>query len=202
MEEISLENGRGLILVAHPDDETIWVGGVLLRFKNVLWTVFSLCRRDDPDRRPKFLRVMDFYGVQALISDLDDEDRLSPEESIAGIKERICCELPVTDFDYIFTHGLEGEYGHPRHKETALAVKKMLAENELVGHHVFSFAYKLDLEKNFCLPYLSADFCLELSEEEFRIKQKIITALYGFNKKSFECQSCAKIETFNRLFLK
>jgi len=82
MEAINLRNGRALIVVAHPDDETIWAGGVLLRHKNISWTIFSLCRKDDEDRMPKFFLAAKFYKACGIISDLDDEGNITPQESI------------------------------------------------------------------------------------------------------------------------
>ena len=197
MEAINLRNGRALIVVAHPDDETIWAGGVLLRHKNISWTIFSLCRKDDEDRMPKFLLAAKFYRARGIISDLDDEGNLKIQESVSGIKKRIRHELAEKKFDYIFTHGPEGESNHPRHKEVSLAVKEMLRKNELAASQVFYFAYKLDKKKGVCLPSASPDFYLKLSSEEFKTKRHIITGLYGFSKLSFENRSCSIIETFN-----
>lgn len=201
MEAIDLKNGRALIVVAHPDDETIWAGGVLLRYKNISWTIFSLCRKDDKDRMPKFLLATKFYKVCGIISDLDDEGNLSAQKSISGIKKRIRNELAEKKFDYIFTHAPEGEYNHPRHKETSLAVKEMLRKNELAASQVFCFAYKLDKKKEICVPSALADFYLKLSAKEFKTKRDIMRNLYGFDKMSFENRSCAKIETFTKLIL-
>ena len=46
-----------LIIVAHPDDETLWAGGTILSHPE--WSVFviSLCRASDTDRAPKFNRA-------------------------------------------------------------------------------------------------------------------------------------------------
>ena len=51
------KNANALIIVAHPDDETIWSGSVILRYPKINLTIFSLCRRHDKDRYPKFLKV-------------------------------------------------------------------------------------------------------------------------------------------------
>ena len=38
---------EALVIVAHPDDETIWMGGTILKNKNWKWTILSLCRASD-----------------------------------------------------------------------------------------------------------------------------------------------------------
>jgi len=51
-----------LVIVAHPDDETIWMGGILLKHRDD-WktTIISLCRKNDKDRAAKFKKVYKFY---------------------------------------------------------------------------------------------------------------------------------------------
>ena len=81
---------NALVIVAHPDDETIWMGGTILKNKNWKWTILSLCRKNDADREPKFMEVCSFYGAEGIISDLDDE-KLKPlqvNEVIKKIKQK------------------------------------------------------------------------------------------------------------------
>lgn len=46
------------VIVAHPDDETLWAGGTILMHPETQWTILTLCRRSDPDRSPKFDKAM------------------------------------------------------------------------------------------------------------------------------------------------
>ena len=57
---------KASIVVAHPDDETIWMGGTILKNKYWDWTIISLCRKNDPDRMPKFKKVCAYYGAKAI----------------------------------------------------------------------------------------------------------------------------------------
>lgn len=195
MKNLDLQNGKALIVVAHPDDETIWMGGTILRYPNISWTIFALCRANDSERCQKFLRVIKFYNARGIISDLEDEGVLTLKESLPEIKKRIKKELKERVFDYVFTHGPEGEYGHLKHKGIHCIVKRLVQEKELVTDNLFFFAYKKD-KKGIGISSLKAGFYLKLSEKEFKIKRNIIKNLYGFSKFSFENRSCGKIETF------
>ena len=67
---------KAAIIVAHPDDESIWSGGLILQKPDWEWTVLSLCRADDPDRSRKFESVSGLLGFDAFISDVDDSNPL------------------------------------------------------------------------------------------------------------------------------
>lgn len=190
-----------LAIVAHPDDETIWMGGVILKNKDWNWIIFSLCRAEDSDRAPRFKKVCEFYGAKAIISNLEDEELapLKVEFIIKKIKEN----LKEKEFDYIFTHGENGEYGHLRHKEIHNAVRKMIQVRELKCKGVYYFSYvpgRIDAPHNpelkIPVPDESANNIINLTEKEFEKKLKLITDYYGFKHPIFETLSCNKKEAF------
>ncbi len=191
---------KALVVVAHPDDETIWMGGKILHEKDWDWTVVSLCRKDDADRKPKFFKVCEELNARAFISDLDDEN---VERWLPNIDEIVKRIEPITHdkcFDYVFTHGKNGEYGHKRHIEVNRAVKIMFEQGLINCKSIFEFAYTSVGEPFSCVPNKKSEEIFSLSIEEVEKKKYLINKVYGFDKKSFEFISCSDKETFNRVF--
>jgi len=185
-----------LVIVAHPDDETIWTGGMLLANRSG-WktTIISLCRKKDKDRAPRFKKACKIYSAKCFMLNLDDSEKgyykkIKTDDIIKRIKKFIDGK-----YDYVFTHGKNGEYGHIRHKEIHKAVAEMLKNEELRCKKIFFFAY---LRKGkFCGADKNADKFIKLSNLIFKRKKCLIQEIYGFKKNSFEERCCKNIEAFN-----
>jgi len=194
---------KSLVIVAHPDDETIWMGGTILQNQNWQWTIFSLCKADDSDRAPKFKKVCEHLNAKPIITDLDDEsdEPLSTE----GIKKMILQNLKKTNYDFIFTHGANGEYGHIRHVGVHEAVTELVKEKKLQCKKLWYFDYVPGTETSFHdqktiipIPNPNADWTTKLTDKQHKEKLNIITDIYGYIPPIFETQSCAKEESFNQ----
>ncbi|MDP3900558.1 MAG: PIG-L family deacetylase [bacterium] len=196
MQKLNLnKNKTALIVVAHPDDETIWMGATILMHKNADWTIFSLCRAKDIDRAPKFRRVCEFFGARSIMTDLDDEDKLTIPQTLPVIKKLILEKIGNKNFDCIFTHGSNGEYGHPRHKGVHRAIVALVKKNELKTKNLYCFHYKKTSDYKLASA-ANADIIIKLTAKQLNQKKKVMTQIYGFAPDGIDTEYCTNPESF------
>lgn len=187
------------VIVAHPDDETLWAGGTMLMHPESEWTVVTLCRKSDPDRAPKFFRAIENLNVTGALGDLDDGPEQSPLPS-GDVQNAILQQLPSNRFDLIVTHGLRGEYTrHLRHEETCKAVMALWEGKRLFAKEIWTFAYEDGAGQYLPRPAKDAEIRIKLPENVWQKKLYIITEIYGFGSDSFEARATQREEAFRRL---
>ena len=131
-----------VVIAAHPDDETLWCGGVMLTYPEIDWTILILCRKSDPDRAPKFFKVAAEYGAKGVMTDLNDGPDQMPLGQ-ADIQQTILDALPKKNFDLILTHSPKGEYTkHLRHEEISEAVFSLWNDGKLKSKQLLMFTYE------------------------------------------------------------
>ena len=124
----TISKPRALLVVAHPDDETIFSGGLILSSAGTRWTIVC-CIPENAQRRREFLKACQLLAVKSgshvepVVLELAPGARgLIDREKLA---ERL--ESYTTGFDIVFTHNREGEYGHPNHKIVHRVVMQTIA---------------------------------------------------------------------------
>jgi len=188
--------GDCAVIVAHPDDETIWAGGTMLMHPETKWTVLTLSRASDADRSAKFSQAMKYFSACGKMADLDDGPEQLPLP-IAEVQKTILSVLPETRFDLIITHSPWGEYTcHLRHEETGKAVLGLWENGKLSADEMWFFAYESGEKEDFARPIKTAHRIIELPEKNWQEKYRIITEIYDFKQESFEAKTSSKQETF------
>lgn len=184
------------LIVAHPDDETLWAGGTILTHPTWNWLVVCLCRKSDRNRAPRFYEALSQLNAEGVMGDLDDgpEQRpMKPEE----VEEAILTLLPHNSFDLIITHNTEGEYTrHLRHEETGKAVINLWETGRISTKNMWLFAYEDCNGRYLPKPIQSANIYRPLSDKTWKDKLRIITEIYGFGSDSWETLTTPSAEAF------
>lgn len=184
------------VIVAHPDDETLWAGGTIMKHPSWKWYIITLCRASDNDRAPKFYKVLNMLGAKGGMGDMDDGPEQKPLE-MKDIKDCIMGLLPDQYFDLIITHDPAGEYtSHLRHEETSAAVIHLWCSSRLFTRELWTFAYEDGGKKYLPKPIKNAYIYYNLPVSIWQKKYSIITDIYGFGKNSFEAETTPQAEAF------
>ena len=187
------------VLVAHPDDETLWAGGTLLSETSWSPFIWCACRAQDVDRAPKFHRVLKRLRAQGAMADLDDGPDQSPLTD-ERLEQSILELLPSRHFDRILTHSPLGEYTrHRRHEEVARAVLRLWLRGSLSAAELWLFAYDDNAGIRLPRALANADIVFELPLEVWAQKHRMITQDYGFPEASWEARTTPRSEGFFRV---
>jgi LmbE family N-acetylglucosaminyl deacetylase len=185
------------VVVAHPDDEILWMGGTLLLERGCRWKIVTLCRGSDADRAPRFLEVIKHLGATGIMGDVNDgpeQHPLSPRDVREAVLELLVRERR---FDVLFTHSPRGEYTrHRRHEEVGRAICDLWTAGELDLGELRMFAYDDAGHSRYPAAIGTAHITVRLPPEIFREKLRIITEMYGFPPEGWEARACPQVEGF------
>ncbi|MDP4292226.1 MAG: PIG-L family deacetylase [Bacteroidota bacterium] len=193
---LQLSSKSVAIIVAHPDDEILWAGGSIL--SNPLWKCFivCLCRKNDSDRAPRFLKSLEALRSEGIMGDLDDgPDQVPLDVRIVG--RAILKLLPAKHYDLVVTHSFGGEYTrHVRHEEVGKAVIHLWETGKISASELWAFAYEDGKQSYFPKPIETGTLYFPLSQEVWLEKYRLITETYGFDTQSWEAQTTPHAEAF------
>lgn len=184
------------IIVAHPDDETLWAGGTILN--HPYWKIFivCLCRVNDPERASQFHKALKILKSKGVVGDLDDGPEQKPLTD-NEVEKTILQLLPSKHYDLVITHNPVGEYTkHLRHEETSRAVINLWQKEKISANELWIFAYDDGNKEHLPFPVKEATIFRTLSNTTWRSKYDIITNTYNFKEDSWEAQTTPKAEAF------
>ena len=187
---------RAAVVVAHPDDETLWCGGYILAHPEYDWRVVTLCRASDPDRAPKFHLVLEQLGAVGEMADLDDGPDQAPIP-MERVQETIAQLLDGSSYSLILTHGPSGEYTrHRRHEECCRGVVELWRSGSIVTNYLWNFAYEDGGHAYLPRVRNDADQRGMLAENIWLEKRRLITDVYGYGPESWEARATPREEGF------
>lgn len=165
---------KNIMIVAHPDDETLWGGANLFKdkyFVVCLTNGYKLSRANDFRKILKFTKngglIMDYPDLQDKIQD----DWLNVEN---GILKDMSTIINYKRWDKIVTHGPDGTTGHYHHKKLCEFVTKIVKENNNYENLYYfgKFYRKNETIKN--LP--------RISEKELKYKKREVSIYKSVKK--------------------
>ena len=160
---------HNVIVVAHPDDETIFFGGLIQKLKRCHVVLVTDANADGQGqlRLTQFERALELLKVDSFeVWGFPDiyENRLDTSE--------VCDRLRTLGKPKrVFTHNIFGEYGHPHHQDVSASVHRCWRTRV----PVLSTAYNL-----------APDMVVQLTKAQLKLKQKILSEIYFSETKRFQ----------------
>lgn len=105
------------MVVAHPDDETLWGGHQIAKDPPQSWHVICCTTPSEGDRVTRFHDALKILGATGEVLSIPDKSTPMTLEERGIVKQVVRKRVRETNFRELVTHGPLGEYGHPRHVE-------------------------------------------------------------------------------------
>lgn len=163
----SSKDNVNLMIVAHPDDESIFAGNEIL---NNSYHIVCITNGNNEVRKQEFEKMLEVTGNTGVMLSYPDKTNGERDDwSIVkkDIEEELNSIIASREWGKIVTHNLKGEYGHIQHKKTneivTTLVKQQNKEDQL---YYFGDYFKAKNE---------AGHTKTLNKEQSKEKVKLLT---------------------------
>ena len=136
-----------LVIVAHPDDETLWAGATIAALPGT--GVLCLTNRGERTRRRAFMAAMKAVGARAVITDVPDRRDAPITAADDALMRQLIRQSASRDQARVITHAPEGEYGHVLHRRVSTLVAE---EAQALGVPVWYFDFTADATRALGVP--------------------------------------------------
>ena len=165
-QKINLKGYNKLMIVAHPDDETLWGGKALIEDD---YLVVCITCGKVKSRVFEFVNVMHTTNDKYIMLGYPDKtngERDNWDTVYEDITKDLKKIIKLKDWELIVVHNPEGEYGHIHHKMTSNIVTEIV-ENKDILYYFGKYYSKKTIRDHY-------DELVSMSEKTLNTKKKII----------------------------
>ncbi|MGE4130595.1 MAG: PIG-L family deacetylase [Bdellovibrionales bacterium] len=181
---------HNLIVVAHPDDETIFFGGLIQTYRRRPWKIICVTDGNADGKGPQ--RHLEFVAACKKLGSQVAEMWNFPDKYDARVDvEKLADRLAQENAGEVFTHGILGEYGHPHHQDVSLAAHRAFHKT----CKVWSVAYNCFAEKVVKIPRKAYQLkCEILSQVYFQETNRFARWLPSYNHEGYVQLALPEVE--------
>lgn len=164
---------HALMIVAHPDDESIWGGQHLLDQKGE-YVVVCLTSKNNPTRNKEFhqaIKQVHDQGVMYAYPDKVQGKRSQWKKEHKQIEKTIRYWVRKKHWTKIVTHNPDGEYGHQHHRMTSEMVTKEVKKIHETNRLVYFGKY-----------YKKGNLPFSMRQKKMSVEKKNLLKAYGSQK--------------------
>jgi len=130
---------NGCVVVAHPDDEVCWFGGLILKTINIKWHIICCSYPSnllEVNRRYDFARACSYIGLPCHYIDKPEPHCRLKLDRLAELRA-----LDLARFDVVVTHG---NYGHQHHRSIHRQVVELYGGPIICSNPNGKFSLRMD----------------------------------------------------------
>lgn len=154
LKKLDLKDVNNLMIIAHPDDESLW-GGAHLAKQDYL-VVCVTCGVVE-ERKDEFEKAMNEFGNRYIslgYPDKTNNERDNWASVYYKIKKDLKTIVDYKDWNMIVTHNPDGEYDHQHHKMLSTMVSQISNKDKL--YYFNKYYTKEELSNiNYCMKELN-----------------------------------------------
>ena len=150
LDKLNIKNVNNLMVIAHPDDESLW-GGVHLSKSDYL--VVCVTCGTDKQRQEEFEKAMkefDNVGLSLNYPDITDNKIDNWSKKYYSIEKELKEIIDYKDWNMIVTHNPNGEYDHIHHRMISTMVTKNSDKDKLYYFNKYYTKDELN-DINYCM---------------------------------------------------
>lgn len=130
IESLNLKGVNKLMIVAHPDDETIWGGSRLIEDDYLVVCITCGNNKIRSKELKKAMQISNNPYIMLGYPDTVKGVRSDWKKEYDQIKKDLRKIINYKNWDLIVTHNPEGEYGHEHHKMTNEIVTELCSDKD------------------------------------------------------------------------